>query len=224
MKPRDISAYIFDLDGVIVDTAKYHYLAWKGLANRLGFDFSEKQNEHLKGVSRLRSLEIILSFGGIQANESEKEQMMALKNEWYLEHINTLTEKDILPGAKIFLHQLKSADKKIALGSASKNAELILRKLGLISLFDAIVDGTLVQEAKPNPEVFLKAAQLLGKIPQECVVFEDAQAGVEAALRAGMYCVGIGQEDNLRSAHIVLPGLVGLDYETLEHRLSRLYD
>jgi beta-phosphoglucomutase len=221
MKASEISGYIFDLDGVIVDTAKYHFLSWRRLANELGFDFTEKQNEQLKGVSRIRSLEIILQMGGIKANEKEKEALAGQKNHWYLEYIAAMNESEVLPGAGQFLAQLRSAGRKIALGSASKNARLILEKVNLMDQFDAVVDGNLVSEAKPNPEVFLKAAALLGLEPADCIVFEDAQAGIEAALRAGMFCIGIGSPDHLQQSHMVLPGLSGLDFEVLENRLLR---
>lgn len=222
MRASEILGYIFDLDGVIVDTAKYHYLAWRRLANSLGFDFTERQNEQLKGVSRVRSLEIILQLGGIQASKAEHEIMAEQKNEWYLECIMSMDQREILDGAADFLGQVRAAGRKIALGSASKNAKLILDKVQLTDCFDAIVDGNLVSEAKPNPEVFLKAATLLGLDPLACVVFEDAQAGIEAALRAGMYAVGIGEQEHLQRAHMVFPGLKGLDNELLEHRLLHL--
>lgn len=219
MRPPEISAYIFDLDGVIVDTARYHYQAWRRLANELGFDFTEEQNEQLKGVSRIRSLEIILDLGNISADEAEKSDMAARKNAWYLEYIDRMDEQEILPGVADFLKTLKAAGKKIALGSASKNAQKILEHVKLTQYFDAIVDGTRVTEAKPNPEVFLKAAEMLDTAPEHCVVFEDAQAGIEAALRAGMYAIGIGSADVLQQAHLVLPGLKDLDYAYLEVQL-----
>ncbi len=222
MKPFEISAYIFDLDGVIVDTAKYHFLAWRRLAHQLGFDFTEAQNEDLKGVSRARSLEIILSIGGINATALEKEKMAAQKNEWYLEYIDQMTEKEVLPGVQALLSTLRSANKKIALGSASKNARTILEKVNLTSFFDVIIDGNIVKEAKPNPEVFLTAASELQIKTEYCVVFEDAQSGVEAALRAGMFCVGIGDQKTLQAAHLVLPDMLQIDYLSLESRLAQL--
>jgi beta-phosphoglucomutase len=222
MMPLEISAYIFDLDGVIVDTAKYHFLAWRRLARQLGFDFTEAQNEDLKGVSRVRSLEMILELGRINATIAEKEIMAAQKNEWYLEYIDQMTEKEVLPGVDTLLHELKAAKKKIALGSASKNARTILEKVNLTSFFDAIIDGNLVKEAKPNPEVFLTAASQLHTAAEVCVVFEDAQAGVEAALRAGMFCVGVGDQQTLQAAHLVIPNMLHMDYLSLESRLAQL--
>lgn len=200
-------AFIFDLDGVIVDTAKYHYLAWKKMANEMNFEFTLDQNELLKGVSRVRSLEILLEIGGISKSPAEQEFLATSKNELYLELIEKLDSSDLLPGTKEFI--LNSQDKaiKIALGSASKNAAYILKKLGIAHLFDARVDGTMVSKAKPNPEVFLKAANLLSLNPKNCLVFEDAQAGIDAAKNAGMKCVGIGNIDVLKGADIIVSGL-----------------
>ena len=173
-------AAIFDLDGVIVDTARFHYLAWKRLAAELGFQFTEAQNERLKGVSRMQSLEYLLDSGGLQNrfSQEEKEKMAARKNRWYGELIATLTEKDLLPGV---------------LGSASKNAPPILKSLGIQELFDAVVDGNMVQEAKPDPQVFTLGAELVGIPYEDCAVFEDSQAGIEAANRAGMYSIGVSR-------------------------------
>src|ERR1044072_3919257 len=151
-----IQACIFDLDGVIVDTAVYHYQAWKRLANELGFDFTEAQNERLKGISRMRSLELILEWGGIHKTAAEQQALATRKNDWYVEVINQMTPQEILPGAKEFLEQVRSAGLKPALGSASKNSSAILERTGLLPLFDAIVDGNTVTASKPDPEVFLK--------------------------------------------------------------------
>lgn len=182
---------IFDLDGVIVDTAKYHYLAWKELAAELGFFFKESDNERLKGVSRMRSLEILLEVGGIEATEEQKEKWAKQKNDRYVEMLQTLDKSELLSGAEEYLRKLKSEGVLIALGSASKNAPLILEKLGIIDLFDALVDGNSVSKAKPDPEVFLKGAEMLGLDPDDCVVFEDSQAGIEAARRAGCGVIAI---------------------------------
>lgn len=198
--------FIFDLDGVIVDTAKYHYVAWKKIANELEMDFSEDQNELLKGVSRTRSLEILLEIGGIEKTTSEKEILATQKNEFYLTLIENLSPTDLLPGTKDFLLDTRENVIKIALGSASKNAAYILKKLGISNLFDARIDGTMVTNAKPNPEVFTKAANLLGIKPNDCLVFEDAQAGVDAAKNARMKCIGIGKNDALKGADIVVEG------------------
>lgn len=199
--------FIFDLDGVIVDTAKYHYLAWKKMANELGFDFTEEENEQLKGVSRVKSLEILLDIGRITKSDREKEFLAKQKNELYLTLIEGLNSDDLLPGSKHFVLDARDKVIKIALGSASRNAAYILRKLGIAHLFDARVDGTMVSKAKPNPEVFTKAAKLLGLDPKNCLVFEDAQAGIDAAKNAGMKCIGIGNNNVLKGANKVVTGL-----------------
>ncbi|WP_321309062.1 beta-phosphoglucomutase [Marinifilum fragile] len=210
-----ISACIFDLDGVVVDTAKYHYIAWKSLANELGFDFTEEDNERLKGVSRMRSLDILLEIGGVELDEKTKLELADKKNKNYVEYILKMTPDEILPGVKDFFNELKAKGIKIALGSASKNAMTILNQLELTDYFDAVVDGTHVSNAKPDPEVFLKGADLLGVSPSECVVFEDAEAGVEAAINGNMKCVGIGSPDVLGKANIVVPGFVGFSMTQL---------
>lgn len=191
---------IFDLDGVIVDTAKYHYLAWKELAERLGFFFSEENNERLKGVSRMRSLEILLEVGGISATEEEKLQMADEKNKRYVDMLSTLDKSELLEGAEEYLKKLKSEGVLISLGSASKNAPIILEKLGIYDLFDAIVDGNNVSKAKPDPEVFLKGAEMLGLSPADCCVFEDSQAGIEAARAAGCSVIAIDKSNVLNGA------------------------
>ncbi len=194
------TGFIFDLDGVIVDTAKYHYLAWKKLANELGFDFTEEQNEAFKGVSRRRCLEILLEIGGIEVEEAQFERWLAEKNEDYLSYIAKMDESEILPDVPKVLNYLKERDFPMALGSASKNAIPILEKVKLLSYFDTVVDGTKVAKAKPDPEVFLIAANDIGVAPEDCVVFEDAVAGIEAANAAGMVSVGIGDSETLSHA------------------------
>lgn len=191
---------IFDLDGVIVDTAKYHYLAWKELAERLGFFFSEEDNERLKGVSRMHSLEILLEVGNITATEEEKLQMADEKNKRYVDMLATLDKSELLEGAEEYLKKLKSEGVLISLGSASKNAPIILEKLGIYDLFNAIVDGNNVSKAKPDPEVFLKGAEMLGLDPKDCCVFEDSQAGIEAARAAGCSVVAIDKSHILTDA------------------------
>ena len=191
---------IFDLDGVIVDTASFHYLAWKRLADELGFYFSPADNERLKGVSRMKSLDILLEVGNISATDEEKIKMAEKKNKWYVESLKMLTQNDLLNGAKQYLESLRKKGVKIALGSASKNAPMILEKLHITELFDAVVDGNSVNNAKPDPEVFLKAAELLQLSPEECVVFEDSQAGIDAAKTAGMGTVAIDKSGVLKGA------------------------
>ncbi len=213
---NNISACIFDLDGVIVDTAVYHYKAWKRLANELGFDFSEEDNEKLKGVSRMRSLQLILQWGGVQKTEAEQEDLAAMKNEWYVEMINKMTPAEILPGAKEFLETCRNAGLKTALGSASKNSSTILKKVDLEHCFDDIIDGNHVNKPKPDPEVFLKGAEALGIQPGHCVVFEDAIAGVEAAHNGGMKAVGVGSPQVLAKADMVISGLNEMTLEKLK--------
>jgi len=210
-----IKACIFDLDGVIVDTAVYHYKAWKRLANELGFDFTEDDNEKLKGVSRTHSLELILQWGGITKTEAEKEELATRKNDWYVEMISHMTPAEILPGAKEFLITCRNAGLKTALGSASKNSITILNKIDIAHLFDAVIDGNKVSKPKPDPEVFLKGAEALNVAPVNCVVFEDAIAGVEAAINGGMKAVGIGSPDVLSEANLVVSGLNEMSLEKL---------
>ncbi|ARV05311.1 beta-phosphoglucomutase [Polaribacter sp. SA4-10] len=194
--------FIFDLDGVIVDTAKYHYLAWKKLANHLGFEFTKEQNELFKGVSRKRCLEILLEIGNREATQEEFDTWMVEKNVDYLEYIKNMDASEILPDVPRVLEFLKNNNIPIALGSASKNAQPILEKVGLLHYFDTIVDGNNVTKAKPDPEVFLLAARQLGVNPDDCVVFEDAVAGVEAANAAKMISIGIGDEKVLSEAQL----------------------
>ena len=203
---KEIKALIFDLDGVIVDTAKYHYLAWKELADELGFFFSKEDNERLKGVSRVRSMEILLEVGGVELDDDVKVQLAAQKNERYVGMIKKMPADEILPGALSLLKSAKDKGYKIALGSASKNAMTILNQVNITELFDVIIDGNKVSKAKPDPEVFLMGAKELNVKPENCVVFEDAAAGVEAAHNGNMFCVGVGTEENLPEADILIPG------------------
>ena len=210
------TAVIFDLDGVIVDTAKYHYLAWRELANQLGFDFTEAQNEQLKGVSRVRSLEILLNIGNVQLEEAQKEKLLIEKNTQYLDYIAEMDHTEILPGIDDLLHYLKLNKIPFSLGSASKNARLILETLDLLDLFDAIVDGNDVSTAKPDPEVFLIAAQKLGVQPDNCIVIEDAQAGIDAANKANMTSIGIGDKKVLHEADYILNSTAELTIDFLQ--------
>ena len=194
--------FIFDLDGVIVDTAKYHYLAWKKLANHLGFEFTKEQNELFKGVSRKRCLEILLEIGNRESTQEEFDTWMVEKNVDYLKYIENMDATEILPDVPRILEFLKNNNIPIALGSASKNAQPILEKVGLLHYFDTIVDGNNVTKAKPDPEVFLLAARQLGVNPDDCIVFEDAVAGVEAANAAKMISIGIGDEKVLFEAQL----------------------
>jgi beta-phosphoglucomutase len=195
--------FIFDLDGVIVDTAKYHFLAWKKLANSIGVDFTELQNEQLKGVSRVKSLEKILKWGGKEISEAEFNELMQQKNDDYLTHINEMNTQEILPDVPKILDYLIETRQGISLGSASKNAHTILTKVNLLEKFQAIVDGNDVVNGKPNPEVFLKAADKLKVAPSDCIVFEDAVAGIQAANAANMISIGIGDKEVLNEADFV---------------------
>ncbi len=197
---NNIKAFIFDLDGVIVDTAKYHYLAWKKIASELGIEFTHEHNELLKGVSRVRSLDIILGLGEVDASQAQKDQWLIQKNEDYLSYLVDMDQSEILPGVMTVLEFLKANQQPIALGSASKNARPILEKTGILSYFDAIVDGNDVSNAKPDPEVFLQAAQKLGISNENSIVFEDSVAGIQAANIASMTSIGIGEASILNEA------------------------
>jgi beta-phosphoglucomutase len=193
----------------------YHYKAWKRLANQLGFDLTEADNEKLKGVSRTRSLELILQWGGITKTAAEQKVLADEKNSWYVEMINKMTPAEILPGAKEFVVACRAAGLKTALGSASKNSGTILEKVGIADLFDSVIDGNKVSKPKPDPEVFLEAAGELQIDPADCVVFEDAIAGVEAAKNGGMKAVGIGSPAVLTEADLVVSGLNEMSLEKL---------
>ncbi|MDD3871493.1 MAG: beta-phosphoglucomutase [Bacteroidales bacterium] len=211
-----IKGLIFDLDGVVVNTAVYHFQAWNRLANSLGFEFTEEDNERLKGVSRMESLNILLEIGGLTLPTEEKLRLAAIKNEWYKEFINQMTASEILPGVTNFIDLVKSHGYQTALGTASRNASLILERIGMKKTFDAIIDGNQVTKAKPDPEVFLKASAALNLEPSQCVVFEDAIAGLEAAHRAGMKCIGVGDQKTLTEADRVIPGFVNVNLSLLQ--------
>ena len=186
-----MKAFIFDLDGVIVDTAKYHFKSWKIIGKKLGFELTKTQNELLKGVSREKSLDRILSWGGVSIDRFEKKKYLEKKNELYKGFISNLSQMDILPGVNKLLDFAAIKDIPIALGSASKNAHQILKKLGIRNKFKVVIDGNLTSKSKPHPEVFLKGAKMLGVNPKEVIVFEDSIAGVKAANRAKMVSVAI---------------------------------
>ncbi|MGB3108662.1 beta-phosphoglucomutase [Sphingobacterium siyangense] len=202
-----VKAVIFDLDGVLVDTAIYHFQAWHRLAEDLGYSFSIVDNEQLKGVSRIESLELILKWAGVEKSEAEKADLLVLKNQWYLELIEQLSPDHLLSGSLELLKKLQQKGIKIGLGSASKNAMGILEKTGIIPYFDALIDGNVVQLSKPNPKVFLKGAEVLEIAPAHCLVLEDAQAGIDAARAAGMQVIGIGLKEHLRGADLVVADL-----------------
>jgi len=214
-------AFIFDLDGVIVDTAKYHYLAWQKIANELGIEFTPERNEELKGVSRVRSLDIILELGKITASQSDKDKWLAQKNEDYLSYLVDMDESEILPGVMHILKFLKEQNQPIALGSASKNARPILEKTKTISYFDAIIDGNDVTHAKPDPEVFVQAAKALRISNEDSIVFEDSVAGVQAANIAKMTSVGIGQASVLHEAQFIFPDFTHIDTAFIESLIKK---
>jgi len=199
-----IKAVIFDLDGVIIDTAHYHYIAWKRLASGFGITLTPAHNELLKGVSRMRSLEIILSLGNIELPLEQKQQLADKKNNWFVEYIESIRPEEIFPGVIDLIKNLRAKKIKVGLASSSKNAPRVIELLGIAADFDTLIDGTMITNTKPDPEIFLLAAKKLGINPSDCLVFEDAEAGVEAALAAGMKCVGVGSAEQLGKANLVI--------------------
>ncbi|UQD51126.1 beta-phosphoglucomutase [Bacillus methanolicus] len=214
---KPLQAVIFDLDGVITDTAEYHYLAWKALAEDLGISFTREFNEELKGVSRMDSLEKILARSGKQQDFSneEKEKLADQKNRHYLTLIKNITPSDILPGVKEFISDLKTRGIKLGLASASKNAFQVMELLGIKDQFDAIVDAREIKKGKPDPEIFLAAGKLLHVEPDECIGIEDASAGVESIKRAGMFAVAIGAKENFPEADLVFSSTAELSFENI---------
>ncbi|WP_373541132.1 beta-phosphoglucomutase [Chamaesiphon sp.] len=214
----DIQGFIFDVDGVLTDTAEYHYKAWQRLADEEGLPFDRQANEALRGVSRRESLMHIIGIRQYSAADLQK--MMERKNRYYLESIATITPQDLFPGAVELLQELRQAGIKIAIGSASKNARTVIEKLGIGNLVDAIADGDSVDAPKPAPDLFLYAAQQIGLAPDRCVVVEDATVGVQAAIAAGMRSIGIGPINRVGAADIVLPNLVGVHLVDLQAQLK----
>lgn len=212
--------FIFDLDGVIVDTAKYHFLAWQRLAGQLGIEFTPEHNEQLKGVSRVRSLEIILALGNLEASEEEKNVWLLQKNTEYLSYIEEMDESEILPGVMQVLNYLKENNQNIVLGSASKNAKPILEKAKILHYFDAIVDGNDVSNAKPDPEVFLQGANKAHDITENCIVFEDSVAGIQAANLANMISIGIGETEVLHEADYIFNDFTFIELSFIENLIN----
>ncbi|MCI8320944.1 MAG: beta-phosphoglucomutase [Dorea sp.] len=204
---RTIKGAVFDLDGVLVDTARFHYLAWKKLAEELGFSFSPKQNEALKGVSRMKSLDLLLGIGRLSFPENIKIELAQKKNNWYVQYLQTLTRNDLLDYVLETLTDLRQKGIRTAIGSASKNTPLILEKTKLAGYFDVVVDGNSVSKAKPDPEVFLTAAQRLGISPEECLVFEDSEAGIQAAAAAHMFSIYLGTPSHAVPADLTISNL-----------------
>lgn len=210
-----ILGVIFDLDGVIVSTDNCHYQAWQRMADEEGIPFDRKMNEHLRGVSRMQSLEFILQRAERNYTDEEKQQLAARKNAYYVELIGSLTEKDILPGALEILHLLKKRGIKTAIGSSSRNTPIILRQIGLSNAFDAVADGNAIRNSKPDPEVFLLAASLIGLKPQNCLVVEDADTGIEAALSGGMRALGVGSAAQNSRATFTADDLTEVDMKAI---------
>lgn len=210
-----IQAFIFDLDGVLTDTAEYHFLAWQQLATQLGIEFSRADNELLKGVDRMGSLELILQLGQVQLSQDEKLMLAEQKNTEYLKLVETMSPVDLFPGVLPLFSSLKAAGIKTALASASKNAALVLQKLCIPDLFDYVADSNLIKNGKPDPEIFLTCAIALGITPERCIGVEDAPAGVTAIKAAGMYALGIGEEHALTQADLVIPAISALDQRLL---------
>jgi beta-phosphoglucomutase len=215
-----IKACVFDLDGVIVNTAPYHFQSWKRIADSLGIPFDEQDNEHLKGISRQASLDHILSLGPVDLQKEQKQMLADEKNSGYLEGVKNISPNDVLPGVKEFLSELAALDIPIGLGSSSKNADLILLKTGLSDFFQTVVDGNSPSPAKPDPAIFLKAAHELGVHPSDTVVFEDSIAGVNAARAGGFRSVGLGSAEVLGNADLVLKSMEGLSVIKLEELLD----
>lgn len=207
-----IKAMIFDLDGVLVDTARFHYLAWRRLAREwFDMEFAEKDNERFKGVNRVACMKILCGMAGASLPEEQFERGMTLKNDWYVEMVQGMTPADVLPGAKEYVLRMRARGIKTAIGSASKNCRLVLSRTGIEDLFEAVADGTVVTRAKPDPEVFLAAARMLGESPAASIVFEDAQAGIEAAKAGGMRCCAIGKPEDLSGYDWIFPGLYAIE-------------
>ena len=210
-----IQAFIFDLDGVITDTAEFHFLAWKQLADEEGIAFTREDNEQLRGVSRRESLNRMLK--GRPIEEATAQAWMERKNDYYRKYLETITPDHALPGVPQFLNEAKDAGIKLGIGSASKNAHDVLARLQLLAIFDAIGDGYSVVNTKPAPDLFIWVAGRLNTPPNQAVVFEDAEAGIDAALAGGFYTVGIGTA-NVQKANLVASGLGALSVkQVLEH-------
>lgn len=209
-----IKAMIFDLDGVLVDTAKFHYLAWKRLAREwFNMDFTEEDNEQFKGVNRVACMKILCEMAGVTLSPEDFERGMDLKNGWYVDMVREMTPADVLPGAREYVERMRAEGMKCGIGSASKNCALVLERTGIRDLFDAVADGTVVTKAKPDPEVFLCAACMMDAEPKTCIVFEDAQAGIDAAKAGGMRCCAIGKPEDLAGYDWIYPGLYAIEGE-----------
>jgi len=215
----NLQAIIFDLDGVITDTAEYHFQPWQRLANEEGLPFDRTINDRLRGVGRRESLEIILN--GRPATETQIAEMTGRKNRYYVALLERVTPADLLPGAGELLRELRGAGIKTGIGSVSKNTPTVIERLGIASLLDAIADGSIVERSKPAPDVFLKAAEMLGVAPAFCAVVEDAEVGVDAALAAGMWAIGLGPAERVGHGHLRFDGLSGVTLGDIRTGLER---
>lgn len=208
--PALVRACIFDLDGVVVDTFRYHYQAWRRVASRLGIDFTEEQHNRLQGLSRMESLEKILDWGGVYLPDAEKLHWTDVKNNWYVELVAHMSPAEVLPGVRDFLQHLQNDGLPAALVSSSRNARSVLQSTCLESFFAVVIDGNIIKKAKPDPERYLLAATALGSTPGECLVFEDAPAGIYGATYAGFPTVGVGMAEGLQQAGVLIPGFTDL--------------
>ena len=218
-----IKGFIFDLDGVLTDTAEYHYLAWKKLADGLGIQLDRKMNEQLKGISRMDSLDRILAIGNQMDRYTleEKEKLADEKNEDYKELILEVTPNDLLPGIANLLADLRAKDIRLALASASKNGPVIMERLGIADMFDTVVDPATLAKGKPDPEIFIKGAQQLKLKPIECVGVEDAQAGIKSINAAGIFSVGVGTKEMMKEADYAVTSTKELKLEEILKRANQ---
>jgi beta-phosphoglucomutase len=219
-----IKTFIFDLDGVITNTAKYHYLAWKKIADENNIPFGEKENDTLRGVSRQESLELLLGEKIKMYTTDDFNQMLTKKNKYYQTYLEEISESDFLPGSKELLMELKNLGFKIAIGSSSKNTMKVLEQLGIYDFFDAVSDGFSVIHNKPAPDIFLDAAQKTHSIPSQCVVFEDANVGVQAAIAAKMFVVGIGPIERVGQANVIFPTMASVDLEYIYSEFKKQHN
>lgn len=215
-----IKACIFDMDGVIVDTADHHYEAWRKVAKVIGYDFTPEMNEKLKGISRMDSLNMMIDLLDAEVSESDKQSLCEIKNQHYLDSIKNLDHQAILPGIEDLLDELAQLGIKYAIGSASKNAHKVLDLIGLKNRFQVIIDGHSVKYTKPNPEVFLKAAEGISVMPAEAIVIEDSHKGLQGAIAGGFRTVGIGHRSNLPAAEVVYNTLQGVTFHDIIKALN----